>query len=593
MEIKIIHLMQRLFYLGIIVFICSVYSCQNNQTSSIAVNLPNNLIEANGGKFYGDTLKVNSSEIFTSLFPAAVTDIYSQHISSQIYEGLLKFNPSDLSIEPCIAESYHIDSLNSEYTFKIRKNVYFHDNPCFKRSTGRTVTAEDIKFVFEFLCSKNALNTSPILWRNYILGANDFYDKKTDHVSGIIVKDDYTITIRLNEPFSGFLNILALTQTAIFPKEALDMYGADLHSKIAVGTGPFVLKSVNDKILLAKNSNYWQKVEHNNQLPYLSYVEIEFKNDKSKELSDFKAGKIDFIWGLPVDEIQNVIGSLEDAKKGKNKEFTLQSINNLQVEYYAFSFKDSLIKDIHLRKALNLAIDKSFIASYILEGSVLPATKGLIPEIPGYDKTLVNGYVYDPVLAKKEFALSSFVQTQSEEPLILYYNNSGQINEPIAEEIKKQLQKNLGINLTLKEYDRKSFFEMIDKGNLPFWRYGWLADYPDPANFMASFHSKNIKGSSNNSNKAQFSNSKFDQFFDEAMAEADIEKRMSLLAAAEQILLDEAAIIPLFYFTSIRLVNPQLMDFPINELEYRDYSRAYFSATKKKKVRVYDNIDTQ
>lgn len=572
-------------------YLCfGLLSCNSSDQNKGIAALPSQLVEANGGKFYGDTLKVNSSESYTSIFPSAVADIYSQHISSQIYEGLLKFNPENLSIEPCIAESYYIDSINAEYTFTIRKNVFFHDNPCFNNGKGRVVNAEDIKFVFEFLCSKHPLNTSPISWRNYIKGADDYYLKNADKVSGIEVVDDYTIKIKLNEPFSGFLNILALNQTAIFPKEALDYYGEKLNTEVAVGTGPFIVQSIDESILLAKNTAYWKKDEFGNQLPLLSYISIQFTNDKSRELQEFKAGEIDFIWGLPVEEIQNVLGSLEEAKEGKNKEFNLQSINNLQVEYYAFSFKNKLFKDIHLRKALNYAIDKSFIATYVLEGSVLPADNGLIPAIHGYDfKT--KGYDYSPELAKKELMLSNYTALAAENEIELYFNNTGEINQRVANEIQKQIKNNLDINIVLKAADRKTFFENIDGGNLPFWRYGWIADYPDPANFMASFHSKNIKGASNNSNKAQFSNQTFDRYFDEAMAEVNTEKRLELLAAAEQVLLDEAAVIPLFYFTSIRLVNPKLMDFPINELEYRDYSRAYFSNTEKKSVRVYDNIE--
>ncbi len=580
--------MKSYFFVGLIVSLVLFCSCESADSVNDLKMLPSNLIEAEGSKFYGDTLKVNSNEAFTSLFPANISDIYSQHISSQIYEGLLKFNANDLSIEPCIADSFHIDSLNSVYTFNLRNDVYFHNNECFKNGKGRLLKADDVRFVFEFLCSDHELNTSPILWRNYIKGANDFYLRKADRVSGINVVDDFTIKIKLNEPFSGFLNMLALIQTAIFPKEALDYYENKLINEVAVGTGPFVLTSVDSSILLAKNNKYYQKDEFGNQLPLLSYVEIQFNNDKSKELVDFKSGKIDFIWGLPVEEIQNVIGSLKEAKEGKNKEFNLQSINNLQVEYYAFSFKDSsLWKNDHLRKAINYAIDKNYITSYVLEGAALPAKSGLIPEIHNYDKSQVKGYEFNLERAKKELALSGFKNNK----ITLFYNNSGQINQPVALEIKRQLKNNLNIDLELKEFERKAFFEILDKGNLPFWRYGWIADYPDPANFMASFHSKNIGGTSNNSNKAQFSNAEFDQYFDLAMAETNREKRMELLAKAEQILLDEAVVLPLFHFNSIRLVNPQLKDFPINELEFRDYSKVYFSNQKKKNIRVYENIE--
>jgi oligopeptide transport system substrate-binding protein len=583
----------RFICLGYVIAVLFVLnSCQNNNVTSSETDLPSELVAANGGKFYGDTLKVNSNEAFTSLFPAVISDIYSQHISSQIYEGLLKFNPADLSIEPCIAASYTMDSLNTEYTFKIRKNVFFHNDPCFKNGKGRAITSKDIQFVFEFLCTNHPLNTSPIVWRNYIQGANAFYHKKSNHVSGITIIDDYTISIKLNEPFSGFLNILALNQTAIFPEEALTYYGDKLNNEAAVGTGPFTLKSVGEHILLEKNRQYWKKDSFNNQLPFLSYVDIQFTADKSKELADFKAEKIDFIWGLPIEEIKNVIGSLEEAKEGKNKEFNLQSINNLQVEYYMFLLNDSIFSDIHLRKALNYAIDKDYIASYVLQGAVQPAKAGLIPEIHGYDKSTVSGYEFNVRKAQKELSLSKFNRTNKHAELKLYYNNSGPVNQLVARAIAKQLKENLGINLVLKESDRKTFFERIDEGNLPFWRYGWIADYPDPANFMSSFHSKNIKGSSNYSNKSQFSNATFDSYFNQAMAEPNFEDRMQLLAKAEQVLLDEAAIIPLFYYTAIRLVNPQLMDFPINELEFRDYSTVYFSKVKKKKARVYENLYT-
>ncbi|MFK8039388.1 MAG: ABC transporter substrate-binding protein [Crocinitomicaceae bacterium] len=585
--------MRPCLFIGVLCCFFAIHSCQSESASDDLRNLPSTLVEANGGKFYGDTLKVNSTEAITSLFPAGVSDIYSQHISSQIYEGLLKFNPKDLSLEPCIAESFEIDSATNIYTFKLRKNIYFHNNDCFSGGKGRQVNANDAKFVFEFLCSKHELNTANILWRNYILGADNYYQGKIDHVEGIKVIDDFTLKIELNEPFSGFLNMMALIQTSIFPKEALDYYGTKLKTEVAVGTGPFSLKNSGNSILLEKNNKYHKKDEFGNQLPLLSHVSVQFNNNKANELADFKSGKIDFIWGLPVEEIQNVIGSLKEAKEGKNKEFNLQSINNLQVEYYAFSFRDSLLQNIHLRKALNYAIDKAYIASYVLEGSVLPAKNGLIPEVNGYDKTKVSGYDFNPTKARVELQLSGYKPKKNDRKLIFHYNNSGQINQPIAIEIQRQIKANLGIDLVLKESDRKTFFEKLDTGQLPFWRYGWIADYPDPADFMTAFHSKNIKGSTNNSNKSYFSNPKFDQYFDRAMAESSLKERMKLLAKAEQVLLDEAALIPLFHFTSIRLVNPKLKDFPINELEYRDYSIAYFSAKKKKNIRIYENIEVE
>ncbi len=586
-----IFINMKLYRIVLVLFLVNlIFSCGSDNDNAEESMLPQELVEAKGEKFYGKTLKVNSVERFTSLFPSTLTDIYSQHISSQIYEGLLKFNPSDLSIEPCIAESYQIDSANRTYIFSLRDNVFFHDSPCFKKGKGRKLTAKDVKFTFEFLCSDHELNTSPILWRNYIKGANAYFEKTADHVSGIKVMDDYTIKLELNESFSGFLNIIALSQTSIFPEEALTYYNEKLINEVAVGTGPYKVKEIGEKVVLEKNNHYWKKDTFGNQLPFISFIEIQFKDDKSQELTDFKNGDLDFVWGLPVEEIQNVMGSLQDARAGKNKEFTVQSINNLSVEYYGFLLTDSLFKNKNLRKALNYALNRPFLASYILNGSALPASSGIVPHMKDYPSEIVSGYEYSPRLAKEYLRKAGYRSGQDVPPLNLHYNKSGQVNELVANEIKKQIFTTLGIEVNLIDRDRQELIEKIEQGQLPFWRYGWIADYPDPANFIMQFHSKNIGSSVNNTdNLSKFSNPDFDNYFDKAMAEDNLEKRMELLAKAEHILINDAAVIPLFYQTSIRLINPEVVNFPINELEFRDYSKAYF--IKRKKVRVYDNVE--
>ena len=581
------------YYVYLIFFIISLglISCNDNQVQYDSSSLPEELIPAKGDKYYGKTLRVNSIEKYASLFPSTVNDIYSQHISSQIYEGLFKYNAKNLSIEPCIAKSYTVDTINRAYTFNLRDDVFFHDNDCFKNGKGRKVTAKDIKFVFEFLCSKHDLNTSPISWRNYIKGANDYYQKKVDYVEGVKIIDEQTIMIELNQSFAGFLNILALNQTSIFPKEALEYYGKKLLDQVAVGTGPFILTQTEGIVKLSKNSNYWKYDEFGNKLPFISHINIEFNDNKKQELADFIAGKLDFISGLPVEEFQNVMGSLADAKEGKNRAFTVQSVNTLQVDYYGFLLNDSIFGDVNLRKALNYAIDREYIATYILEGSALPANEGIVPDINGYPSELVIGYSYEPDLAKKYLKKVRF-PSNKKPALALYYNNSGQVNQLVANEIKKQIFKTLGITINLIEIDRIDLVNKIESSELPFWRYGWIADYPDPANFISQFHSKNIDNSSDNSNNfSKYTNPKFDSFFDDAMAESDYETRLKLLAQAENILISEAAVIPLFYATSIRLINPEVVNFHINELEFRDYSIAYFTAQKKKTARVYENID--
>ena len=113
---------------------------------------PNALSKVEGGKFEGGILRLNSIEDYTSLFPAAINDIYSTHIASQGYEGLLRLNQKTLEVEPCLAESFNIDKDKKTYTFHLRKEVKFIDDECFADGKGREVNANDFKYYLEFLC---------------------------------------------------------------------------------------------------------------------------------------------------------------------------------------------------------------------------------------------------------------------------------------------------------------------------------------------------------------------------------------------------------------------------------------------------------
>ena len=162
----------------------------------------------------------------------------------------------------------------------------------------------------------------------------------------------------------------------------------------------------------------------------------------------------------------------------------------------------------------------------------------------------------------------------------------------MGKSLKTQLKSILNIDVELKEFDPKTIIKLREEGKLNFWRYGWIADYPDPSNFISQFHSKYIiEGQKSSYNSAKYSNKEFDTYLDKAMYEIDDQKRMKYYLKAEQLLIDDAIVIPMYYASQIRLINPQLKDFTINELEFRDYSVSYFlPKITGKKVRVYDNL---
>jgi len=283
----------------------------------------NELAKVEGGKFEGGILRLNSIEDYTSLFPAAINDIYSTHIASQGYEGLLRLNQKTLEVEPCLAESFIIDKDKKTYTFNLRKGVSFVDDECFAGGKGREVNANDFKYCFEFLCSNNPDNKWGSIFRDRLVGANEYADGTSNSVAGIIVEDDYTIKLELINPFSGFPNLLTILATAVYPKEAIEKYGYDGMKNRIVGSGPFVPTLIENgsQVTFVKNENYWRKDEFGNKMPFLNQLEFSFIKDKNAELKAFQDDKLDILWGIPVEEIQNIMGSLEEAKDGLNKEF--------------------------------------------------------------------------------------------------------------------------------------------------------------------------------------------------------------------------------------------------------------------------------
>jgi len=579
-------------FITLAIFTLFANSC-NQQTEGVHTEKIDieTLQKLEGGKYAGGILKVNSTSKVTSLFPASASEVYSQHVNSQLFEGLFKFNQKTLQIEPCLAESYIINDNNTVYTFSIRKNVKFHDNACFEDGKGREVVAEDFKNVFEFLCSNDSLNKSGYLIKDYIKGSESFSKNETENLKGVRVIDKYTLELELNEPFSGILNILALTQTGVYPMEALNKYKSEIENN-PVGSGPYQLEAYDEQIVLVKNDTYWKKDEFGNQLPLIPKITITFQENKTKELADFNAEKFDFVWGVPVEEIPNIMGTLDEAKQGKNRPFTLQSVNSLQIQYYGFNLESETYSKKEVRQALNYAINKDSIVNYVLQGEGIPANKGIIPNMQNYQNEKIKGYTYNPSKAKALLKKAGYPNGKGFPKMELPYNKKNQVSQMVAKILKNQLKKVLNIELELIDVDPQLIIEQREKGKLSFWRFGWIADYPDPSNFITQFHSKYIiEGQETSYNFAKYSNKEFDSYLDKAMYEKNDEKRMQYYIKAEQLLVDDAVFIPMYYASEIRLVNPQLKNFPINEIEYRDYSVSYFiPKAEGKKVRVYDNL---
>lgn len=546
---------------------------------------PTDELVAKGGKRYGGNFSFMSTEKASSLFPTSTADQYSARIVSQIFEPLMTYSGSDMRVVPAVAESVTISDDAKEYTFKIRKGVYFHDDPCFN-GKKREVKAEDVKFTLELACSGQPTNKVSYLLKNKIVGADEFYNESKEvlpksGISGIEVIDDYTIKIQLKDEVPSFKRIMAHTSLGIIAREAYEKYKDDLNNH-PVGTGPFTLhKKTNEEIVLKRNPNYWKKDEFGNQLPFLNSITVTFAKDKRSELMAFRKSEIDMVLEIPVEEIQNILGSLKDAQEGKNVRHKVDSKKSLSILYVAFACESEEFSNVKVRQAFNYAINRNDIVDNWLEGEGWPATGGIVPEMAGYDNQAVKGIKPDPERARFLLASAGYPNGKGFPVLDFYVNGKeGSADHRMAMSVKEQLKSVLNIDLNIKLCSIEERLAAIEDGSAKIWRAGWIADYPDAENFLNLFYSGDSMDVQT-TNSFNFKNEEYDRLYESAQSESDPEKRMELLTKCDQIVIDQAPIIPILNDDHIVMINARVRNFEANSMESLNLTDVFIKEFKK------------
>ena len=527
-----------------------------------------------GGKAYGGTFKFMSLEKVNYLFPMHSMDIYSQRINTQIYESLFKESPDDQSVVPHLIESYKKSSNGLLLTFKLKKSIFFHEDPCFK-DEKRELNANDIKFVLQFACSKSALNHLSHLLVSKIVGSEEYYRKSTKNISGIKVLDSHSFTIELTQPFTNFEKLLSHPGLGIFPEEALKKYGDEILNH-PVGTGPFVLDKMNNNgVSLKRNNNYWRKDNSGNKLPFLDRIEMNYGKDKNSELKAFQNNEIDIILNVPTENVTNLFGSLNEAQKGKNQKHKVYSRRSSRINYLAFSTDQEPFDDVLVRKAFLSAIDLNKVTSDILMGEGIPASSGFIPEINGYVPDSSFKIEFNPQKAKSLLAQAGYSQGNNFPQLTLWVNTlSGTSTNLWTQNITEQLKSNLGVDVKIKLCSFKERQAAIEKGDAIFWKSGWIADYPDPESFISIFYKKY---SQINPSWGSISclNKNFDDAYSAYLLEKNQDKRIELLNKCNQYIINEAIILPVYFEDLFVVYNLKIREFTVNSIETMDLSSVY------------------
>ncbi|NVN94856.1 MAG: ABC transporter substrate-binding protein [Bacteroidetes bacterium] len=501
--------------------------------------------------------RYNESAGITSLDPAFSKDQSNIWVCNQLFNGLVQLD-EQLKVQPCIASHWSISADGKTYTFTIRKDVYFHKSTIFKDST-RKVVAND--FVYSFNRIVDEKIASPGAWIfNYVKKENGKY--------AFIARNDSILEIKLNQSFPPFLGLLSMQYCSVIPHEAIDFYGKDFR-KNPIGTGAFQLKLWKEgvKLVLLKNTNYFE-FEDTTRLPYLDAIAITFIIDKQSVFLEFIKGNIDFMSGIDAsykDELLTVNGKLNPKYKNK---FQLISQPYLNTEYLAFlmdtshtELNNNPVKYKAVRQAINYGFDRVKMMRYLRNNIGTPALYGFIPKgLPSFDTVKVKGYDYQPDKSRKLLADAGFANGEGLGDITLSTTAS---YLDLCKYIQNQLTE-IGLKIKIDVNPPATLREMIAKSKIPFFRGSWIADYPDAENYLSLFYSPNFCPIG--PNYTHFSNKNFDLIYNKAQNEVNDSIRYNYYNQMDQIIMNEAPVVVLYYDQVLRFVQNNIQGLGSNPM---------------------------
>jgi len=506
-------------------------------------------------KEQGNYFHFNADSGIASLDPAFAKSQAVMWAVHQLYNTLVEVD-SQLNIVPSLAYRWEVSPDRKTYTFYLRNDVFFHDDACFPGGKGRRMVASDVEYSLKRISDRTT--ASPGSW---------IFNEKVDTIDGFKALNDSTFQVKLIRPYNPILGILSMQYCSIVPKEAVDKYGSDFR-RHAVGTGPFrfVAWEEGQALIMKKNDGYFEKDSVGNRLPYLDGIKISFYDSKATEFLLFRQGKLDFINDIDAsfkDEVLTKQGVLSKAWEGKIR---LQTHPYLNIEYLGMLvdttnpvLKNSPTRIKKVRQAINYGFDRRKLVFYLRNSLGIPAESGFVPAgLPSFDSTKVKGYNYNPAMARKLLKEAGFENGKNIPSITLL---TIPIYADIGSYIAKQLEE-IGFKVQVETIQKSLLLEMTSSSRALFFRGSWIADYPDAENYLSVFYSKNPAPP----NYTRYNNPQFDAVFERALAETNDTLRYALYQKADQIVMQDAPVVPLWYDVVVHLVQPGIQNFKANAL---------------------------
>lgn len=463
-----------------------------------------------------DRLITFGGDPISQLDPIQLRDEGTAEYIVEIFGGLVTLD-LDLQVQPDLAEKWEISPDGKTYTFALRDNILFHN--------GRRVTAEDVKYSFDR--ATDPANNSPVasLYLSDIVGFDERFRGDADELTGVKVIDERTVQIDIVEPASFFLAELTYPVAYVVDREQIEKDPRNW-TRHPNGTGPFKLKEFQpaEKIVLVRNDSYHLGA------PLLD--EVVFELAGGSIFTRFENDEL-HIGAVPAGEI--------DAIRAGSSELSdeYRPASRMAVGYIAFNTDKAPFDDIKVRQALAMSVNRDQINEVLFFNSSRVADGILPPEMPGYTESVAS-LAYDPERARQLLAESKYADDMPR--ITLTFGGSAGDSPATLVAMQDAWKQNLNIEVEIQSVDAAAFLRELRRKTFQMFATGWAADYPDPEDFIDK-----LFASDSEQNEQGYSNSKVDQLVADARYEPDTVRRNELYAEAEQIIIDDAAIIPTFW----------------------------------------------
>lgn len=531
----------------ILVMFFTMTSCSTpGESKPAANNEENNEVNEEASNAAADeqsskkVLKYSLTADAPTLDPQLMNSIPSATVGYHIYEGLMRNHIGE--ILPGMAEKHTISDDGKTYTFYLRDALW---------SDGVAIKAQDYEYAIKRLVDPATASDYSFLVTSLIKNAGDINAGKmpVDEL-GVKALDEKTLTIELNNPTGYFLSMLSMSQLCPVRQDVVEKYGKDYAADAEknVYSGPFIVKDWKheDRIILEKNPNYWNKDEIK-----LDEVHILTVSDPMTALAMYEEGELDFVH-VPAEVLKNYEDQIIYYNDGANDFIKLNMDGTSELE------------NKNLRLALNYALNREDYVLLSSQGLYQPNSRYVLPQVNGVEKNYSEEYPYEafPVNGDAEKAKGYLAEAMKElgvsDPLQIELEllTTDQERTRIeAEVLQSQLQTALGITINIRQVPYKQRLEMESNHEFEMVVTGWVPDYPDPMSYLELWPTGSPY------NHGSYSSEVYDGFINEALSNTDPKQRMDALFNAEKTLLEDGGIIPLQLRRNAMLLNPKVKGF--------------------------------